>query len=173
MILLARLQSASSRPLPATTCGLTKYGATKRYSSPTFAPGGEVLFGPMPWQTGHPSSTTFAMNFHLRPNLAFFARCDMIQPLVAIPLSANKTRFMTWTCMSKEFAQKPAFAEKVQILKDFCRKVNDEDRELTLAIQSGLTSRYFPRGPIHELERVVHHKSQGYLAALSGAGDFS
>jgi choline monooxygenase len=151
----------------------TKYGATKRYSSPTFSPGGDAMFGPIPWLADHPAGPTFAMNFHLRPNFAFFARCDMIQPFVAIPLSVNKTRFVTWICMPKEFTTRPAFEEKAEILKAFCRKVNDEDRDLVLAIQSGLNSRYFPRGPVHELERVIHHKSQGYLSAMSSDGDFA
>ncbi|EJJ26708.1 aromatic ring-hydroxylating oxygenase subunit alpha [Rhizobium sp. CF142] len=152
---------------------LTKYGATKKYNSPTFAPGGSVLFGQIPWLKDMPGGgSTFAMNFHLRPNMAFFARCDMIQPWVAIPLGVNKTRFITWTCIPREYVGTPGFDEKVQLIKDFCRKVNDEDRDLTLAIQSGMTSRYFPRGPIHELERVIHHKSQGYLHAMTHGGDF-
>jgi len=152
---------------------LTKYGATKRYSSPTFAPGGTVLFGLMPALEEHPGGDKFAMNFHLRPNLAFFARCDMIQPLVAIPLGVNKTRFVTWSCIPRKYVGTPGFEEKAQLIKDFCRKLNAEDRDLTLAIQAGMTSRYFPRGPIHELERVVHHKSLGYLNAMSGNGDFT
>lgn len=165
--------SAGYVPQTSSNLRLTKYGATKRYSSPTFAPGGEVLFGPMPWLADHPDGNTFALSFYLRPNLSFFARCDMIQPLVAIPISVNKTRFITWTCMPKEFTKRPAFAEKVELLKDFCRKVNDEDRELVLAIQAGLSSRYYPRGPIHELEKLVHHRTQGYLDAMTTNGDFT
>lgn len=164
--------SAGYKPQTSSNLRLTKYGATKRYSSPTFAPGGEVLFGPMPWLADHPAGRTFALSFYLRPNFAFFARCDMIQPWVAIPLGAGKTRFTTWTCIPKEHLDQPAFPEKVQLIKDFCRKVNDEDRDLTLAIQAGLSSRYFPRGPVHELERLVHHRTQGYLAAMTGNGDF-
>lgn len=152
---------------------LTKYGATKKYSSPTFAPGGSVLFGLLPALKDHPNRDNFAMNFHLRPNFAFFARCDMIQPWVAIPLGAGKTRITSWTCIPKEYVGAPAFEEKIQLIKDFCRKVNAEDVDLILAIQSGLKSRYFPRGPLHELERVIHHKTQGYLRAMAGDGDFT
>lgn len=152
---------------------LTKYGATKKYSSPTFSPGGTVLFGLLPALEDDPSRSTFAMNFHLRPNFAFFARCDMIQPWVAIPIGVNKTRVTAWTCIPKKYVGSPGFNEKVQLIKDFCRKVNAEDKDLTLAIQAGMKSRYFPRGPIHELERVIHHKSQGYLNAMTGNGDFT
>ncbi|MBN9427674.1 MAG: aromatic ring-hydroxylating dioxygenase subunit alpha [Burkholderiales bacterium] len=164
--------SAGYKPQTSSNLRLTKYGATKRYSSPTFAPGGEALFGPMPWLADHPDGLTLALSFYLRPNFAFFARCDMIQPWVAIPLDVNRTRFVTWTCVPKEFLSRPAFAEKVQIIKDFCRKLNDEDRGFVLAVQSGLSSRYYPRGPVHELERLVHHRTQGYLAAMTSNGDF-
>ena len=165
--------SSGYKPQVSSNLRLTKYGATKRYSSPTFSPGGDALFGPMPWLADHPDGLTFALSFYLRPNFAFFGRCDMIQPLVAIPLGVNKTRFITWTCVPKQFLTRPAFAEKAQILKDFCRKVNDEDRELVLAIQHGLSSRYHPRGPIHELEKIVHHRTQGYLEAMKTSGDFA
>lgn len=165
--------SAGYKPQTTSNLRLTKYGATKRYSSSTFAPGGEALFGPMPWLANHLAGSTFAMSFYLRPNFAFFARCDMIQPWVALPLGVNKTRFVTWTCMPKEFTTRPAFEEKVQLIKDFCRKLNDEDRDLVLAIQAGLSSRYYPRGPLHELEALVHHRTQGYLKAMTEGGDFA
>ena len=40
------------------------------------------------------------------------------------------------------------------------------------AIQKGLTSRYFVRGPMHDLEKMIHHRINRYLdAMLDGAAD--
>jgi choline monooxygenase len=159
---------------PQTTADLklTKYGSRKFYSVGTFAPDGQALFGPMPWLKDHPNGTNLGFSFYLRPNLAFFGRSDMIQPCVALPLSIDRTHIIVWTCMPAEFQSLPAYDEKIQIIKDFCRKVNAEDIDLILALQRGLSSRFYPQGPMHELEKLVHHRTQGYLDALAGDGDF-
>jgi len=39
------------------------------------------------------------------------------------------------------------------------------------AIQRGLSSRYFVRGPMHDLEEMIHHRINCYLRALEGDGD--
>jgi phenylpropionate dioxygenase-like ring-hydroxylating dioxygenase large terminal subunit len=163
--------NAGYKPQVSSNLRLTKYGSTKQYSSPTFTPGGEVFFGSMPWLADHPAGSTFALSFYLRPNFAFFARCDMIQPWVALPLTPTKTRISGWTSVPREFASRPDFAEKVEIINAFCRKVNDEDAALILALQKGTRSRFFPDGPMHELERLIHHRAQGYLKAMEGGGD--
>jgi Rieske 2Fe-2S family protein len=145
---------------------LTKYGWHKEYVSGTMAPDAELLFGPAPWLANHEKGKLFAFSAFLRPNFYLFARADMIQPWVAYPLSATKTRVTGWTCLPKEFVGKPAFNEKVKILADFARKFGDEDAELMRAMQKGLTSRYFDRGPMHELEKIIHHRINRYLDAM-------
>lgn len=159
------------KPQTSSNLRLTKYGATKQYSSPTFAPEGEPLFGPMPWLADHPSGRNVAVSFYLRPNFAFFGRCDMIQPCSALPISPTRTLITCWTCMPKEFVGTPGYDEKVKVIADFCRQVNEEDKALILSIQKGLSSRAFPQGPVHELEKILHHRTQGYIAAMAGDGD--
>jgi phenylpropionate dioxygenase-like ring-hydroxylating dioxygenase large terminal subunit len=150
---------------------LNKYGSTKQYVSPTFAPNGQVLFGPMPWLADHPSGDHVAMSHFLRPNFAFFARCDMIHCWMAQPMSPTRTRVNGWICMPKEFANDPDFQQKVQLIADYNAKVNQEDRDLIHALQKATTSRYYPSGPVHELERLAYHRNKGYLAAMAGNGD--
>jgi len=163
-------RSIGYKPQTTADVKLTKYGARKFYSSGTSAPDGEALFGPMPWLADHPSGRLFAMSFYLRPNFAFFARCDMVQPWVALPLSPTRTRISGWTCMPQEFTTRPAFKEKVEIIADYCLKQNGEDRELILALQKGTTSRFYPQGPLHELESLVHQRVKGYLHEMKGGG---
>lgn len=151
----------------------TKHGWNKEYISGTMAPGAELLFGPAPWLKDHPKGKLFAFAAFLRPNFYFFARADMIQPWVAYPLGPNRTRVTGWTCLPKEFIGKPAFKEKVALMAKFARDFTAEDTELVRAMQRGLNSKYFPRGPMHEMERVIHHRINRYLDALHGDGEVS
>lgn len=148
---------------------LTRHGWHKEYVSGTMAPGAELLFGPAPWLADHEKGKLFAFSAFLRPNFYLFARADMVQPWVAYPLSETRTRVTGWTCIPTEFVGKPAFAEKVRILADFARKFSNEDAELMGAIQKGLTSRYFVRGPMHDLEKMIHHRINRYLEAIQEA----
>ena len=158
---------------PQTTANvkLTKHGARKHYLAGTSSFGGEPLFGPMPWLKDHPAGKLMALSFYLRPNLAFFARCDMVQPWTAQPITPTRTKIIGWTCMPKEFADMPGYEVKVRMLAEYCHKQNMEDKALILALQRGTTSAYFPQGPLHELEALVHHRTRSYLRAMAGAGD--
>ncbi len=150
---------------------LTKYGWHKEYVSGTMAPDAELLFGPAPWLAEHEKGALFAYSAFLRPNFYLFARADMVQPWVAYPLSATRTRVTGWTCIPKVFAGKPGFADKVAIMARFARRFGDEDAALMRAMQKGLGSRYFERGPMHKLEAMIHHRINRYLDALEGAGE--
>ena len=68
-------------------------------------------------------------------------------------------------------AGKPGFADKVAIMARFARRFGDEDAALMRAMQKGLGSRYFERGPMHKLEAMIHHRINRYLDALEGAGE--
>ncbi|MEI6722807.1 MAG: SRPBCC family protein, partial [Betaproteobacteria bacterium] len=149
----------------------TKYGWYKEYVSGTMAPDAELLFGPAPWLADHPKGKFFAFSAFLRPNFYLFARADMVQPFVAYPVGVNKTRVTGWTCIPKEFVDSPAFADKVAILARFVRKFAGEDNDLVRAMQKGLGSRYFRRGPMHELEAIVYHRINRYLDAVHGTGE--
>ena len=48
-----------------------------------------------------------------------------------------------------------------------------EDNDLVRAMQKGLSSRYFVRGPMHELESIIHHRVNRYLDAVHGDGEVS
>lgn len=150
---------------------LTKYGWNKEYISGTMAPDAELLFGPAPWLADHEKGALFAFSAFLRPNFYLFARADMVQPWVAYPLSATRTRVTGWTCLPKEFTGRPGFEDKVVILAKFARKFGDEDAALMRAMQKGLGSRYFDRGPMHELEKMIHHRINRYLDAMEGDGE--
>jgi Rieske 2Fe-2S family protein len=150
---------------------LTKHGWHKEYVSGTMAPDAELLFGPAPWLADHEKGALFAFSAFLRPNFYLFARADMVQPWVAYPISATRTRVTGWTCIPTEFLGRPAFKEKVAILSAFARKFAGEDADLMGAIQKGLGSRYFTRGPMHELERMIHHRINRYLEAMAGPGE--
>lgn len=150
---------------------LTRHGWFKEYVSGTMAPDAELLFGPAPWLADHEKGKLFAFSAFLRPNFYLFARADMIQPWVAYPLSATRTRVTGWTLLPKEFTGRPAFKEKVAILAEFARRFAQEDANLMRAMQKGLTSRYFVRGPMHEMEKMIHHRINRYLEALHGDGE--
>lgn len=149
----------------------TKYGWHKEYVSGTMAPDAELLFGPAPWLKDHPKGKQFAFSAFLRPNFYLFARADLVQPFVAYPLGPNRTQVTGWTCLPKSFVGMPAFQEKVDILAKFVRKFAGEDNDLVRAMQRGLSSKYFPRGPMHELEAVIHHRINRYLDAVHGDGE--
>ena len=149
----------------------TKYGWHKEYISGTMAPDAELLFGPAPWLKDHPKGKQFAFSAFLRPNFYLFARADLVQPFVAYPLGVDRTRVIGWTCLPKSFVGMPAFDEKVAILARFVRKFAGEDNDLVRAMQRGLSSKYFPRGPMHELEVVIHHRINRYLEAVHGEGE--
>lgn len=149
----------------------TKYGWYKEYVSGTMAPDAELLFGPAPWLADHPKGKFFAFSAFLRPNFYLFARADMVQPFVAYPVGVNKTRVTGWTCIPKQFVDSPAFADKVAILARFVRKFAGEDNDLVRAMQKGLGSRYYMRGPMHELEAIVYHRINRYLDAVHGTGE--
>lgn len=150
---------------------LTRHGWFKEYVSGTMAPDAELLFGPAPWLADHEKGRLFAFSAFLRPNFYLFARADMLQPWVAYPLSATRTRVTGWTLLPKEFTARPAFKEKVAILAEFARRFAQEDADLMRAMQKGLTSRYFVRGPMHEMEKIIHHRINRYLEALYGDGE--
>jgi len=119
----------------------------------------------------HPKGKHFAFSAFLRPNFYFFARVDLIQPWVVYPISPTKSRVTGWTCLPKEFLGTPAFDDKVAILAKFARKFAGEDVELMRAMQRGLTSRYFVRGPMHDMEKIIHFRINRYLEAMEGDGD--
>ena len=135
------------------------------------APDAELLFGPASWLANHEKGALFAFSAFLRPNFYLFARADMVQPWVAYPVSATRTRVTGWTCLPKEFVGRPAFDDKVAILANFARKFGDEDAALMRAMQKGLGSRFFERGPMHELEKMIHHRINRYLDAMEGDGE--
>lgn len=151
----------------------TKHGWYKEYVSGTMAPDAELLFGPAPWLADHPKGKLFAFSAFLRPNFYLFARADLVQPFVAYPIGVDKTRVTGWTCIPKQFLGAPAFEDKVAILAKFVRKFAGEDNDLVRAMQKGLSSRYFARGPMHELESIIHHRVNRYLDAVHGEGEVS
>ncbi len=149
----------------------TKWGWRKVYPSRSMSPDGALLFGPTPWLADHELGPSFAYSAFLRPNFNFLARADMIQPWVSYPLGPERSRVTGFTCLWKGAEETPAFAQKVELLKDFARKFAGEDMELLQYTQKGLRSRRFAGGPMHAQEIAIHHRINRYLDAMQGDGD--
>ena len=149
----------------------TKWGWRKVYPSRSMSPDGELLFGPTPWLADHELGANFAYSAFLRPNLNLLARADMIQPWVTYPLGPERSLVTGFTCLWKGAEQKPAFRQKVQLLKDFARKFAGEDMDLLERTQRGLRARRFSGGPMHAQELAIHHRINRYLDAMQGDGD--
>ena len=136
------------------------------YTSNTMAPDGELLFGKMPWLADKPKD--FAFTVFLRPNLNFFSRVDMVQPMVCYPLGPEKTQITAWTQLPIEWQNQPAFKEKCKVLGDFVRRVLAEDQEMVASLQNGVHSRAFVPGPTVPLEAAIHHTLNNYVDRLFG-----
>lgn len=149
----------------------TKWGWRKLYPSRSMSPDGEMMFGPAPWLKDHPLGAAFAYSAFMRPNFNFLVRADMLQPWVTYPLGVNRCRVTGYTCLWKGAEERPAFKEKVSLLKQFARNFAGEDVELLLSTQRGLGSRRFVGGPIHVQESAIHHRINRYLDAMQGEGD--
>ena len=151
---------------------LKRHSYNSAYESYTMAPKGATLFGTMPWLRGKVNEL-FACMTWIRPTMNFFARHDLLQPWVALPIDVNRTEITIYTQLPLEYFEQPAFPEKNAIYADFIRLVANEDKEMMASLQNGVASRAFRPGPTVKLERAIHHLLNYYLDRLLGDDDTS
>ena len=149
---------------------LTKYGFNATYEASTYAPGGATLFGPMPWLVGKVTER-FACATWIRPTMNFFARHDMLQPWVALPIDVDRTLVTVYTQLPACHFEAPAFEEKNRLYIGFLRQLASEDGRMLASLQNAVKSRAFRPGPTVKLERAVHHLLNYYLDRLVGDDD--
>ena len=146
---------------------LTKYGFNATYEASTYAPGGATLFGAMPWLQGKVSEK-FACATWIRPTMNFFARHDMLQPWIALPIDVDRTLVTVYTQLPNSHFEEPAFEEKNQLYLSFIRQLASEDVQMLESLQNAVKSRAFRPGPTVNLERAVHHLLNYYLDRMFG-----
>jgi Rieske 2Fe-2S family protein len=136
------------------------------YQTNTMAPDGVSLFGSMPWTKD--KAEDFAFLLFLRPNVNFFGRFDLVQPLVSYPLGPERVRITAWTQFPKENFEQPGFEARNKVYADFIREVVAEDAEMLASLQNGMRSRSFEPGPTTHLEKAIHHTLNYWLDRVYG-----
>ncbi len=136
------------------------------YNSAALVPGGKSLFGNMPWLADKPP--TFACLGHLAPNLQLFGRCDNLIVDIIWPVAPDKTRLWLHILFPKEHFERPDFAEKLQVYRDFQTQVIEEDRALVTALQRATRSRKFVPGRLSRLEHGIYNLANHHLDRLLG-----
>lgn len=157
-------------PLSSVKYNLRKHGYNVYYESYTMAPGGATLFDTMPWLRGKVNER-FACSTWLRPTTSIFARHDLLETWVILPLGPERTQITIYTHLPDEYFKRPAFAQMNQVYADFIRLVAAEDRELMESLQTAANSRNFTPGPTVKLECAVHQLLNYYVDTLFGKND--
>ena len=98
----------------------------------------------------------------------FFARHDMLQPWIALPIDVDRTLVTVYTQLPNSHFEEPAFEEKNQLYLSFIRQLASEDVQMLESLQNAVKSRAFRPGPTVNLERAVHHLLNYYLDRIFG-----
>ena len=130
-------------------------GTSMFYRSAPMVPGGESLFGRMPWLDDRPDN--FACSGHLSPNMQLIARSDNVHPFLIWPLGPDRCRVINYTLFPKRHFEQPGFAEKIAIYRDYLIEVVEEDREMVASLQHNMKSRRQRPGPMSKLELGIQH----------------
>lgn len=136
------------------------------YNSAALVPGGQSLFGNMPWLADKPPS--FACLGHLAPNFQMFGRCDNAIVDLIWPISPERTRLQLHILFPHHLFERPDFAEKLKIYHDFQVKVIEEDRALVTSLQAGARSKRFVPGRMSVLEHGVYNVINHHLDRILG-----
>ncbi|HVZ16146.1 MAG TPA: SRPBCC family protein, partial [Terriglobales bacterium] len=143
---------------------LTGHGYHMEYGTLDRTPSGDVLLGPLPWLKDKPER--FAFTAHIAPNFHIFARRDMIQSWVVVPLTHDRTRVTVWAQYAREHFDKPAFKQKNEVIAARIKKALTAEAPLLESLHFGARSRAYVPGPLVGQEYVVHHKLNRYLDRL-------
>ncbi|SLN64374.1 aromatic ring-hydroxylating oxygenase subunit alpha [Oceanibacterium hippocampi] len=142
-------------------------GLFGEYNSSALVPGGQSLFGNMPWLEDKPS--TFACLGHLPPNLQLFGRCDNAVWDAIWPINPDRTILHLNILFPKDLFKRDDFKAKLGIYADFQRQVIEEDRDLVTSLQRGAYSRKFVPGRLSTLEHGIYNLINYQIDRLSDA----
>jgi phenylpropionate dioxygenase-like ring-hydroxylating dioxygenase large terminal subunit len=131
------------------------------YKSAPSMEGGKSLFGSMPWLADKPES--FACSGFQGPNLQMFARCDGVIVHTIWPVSAARTRMVSYLLFPEEFRSEPDFEEKARRYAEYLKKIIDEDEAAITSLQRAANSRLFHPGRMSRLEHGVYNVLNYYL----------
>lgn len=131
------------------------------YSARSSVPGGKSLFGNMPWLSD--KAEDFACSGFQAPNVQMFARCDSVIVHCIWPISASKTRMLSYQLFPKSFLDDPAFREKADQYRDFIKSIIAEDEDAILSLQRAANSRLFQSGRMSKLEHGVYNAINYYF----------
>ena len=142
-------------------------GTSMFYHSAPMVPGGESLFGKMPWLGDRPDN--FACSGHLSPNMQLIARSDNVHPFVMWPLGPDRCRVVNYTLFPAQHFDLPRFEEKIEVYRNYLIDVVEEDREMVASLQQNTKSRRFRPGPMSKLELGIHHVINDVLDRIDGS----
>jgi Rieske 2Fe-2S family protein len=130
-------------------------------------PGAEPLLGKMPWLQDRPES--FACTGFLAPNFTVFGRIDCVRPMIAWPLSVNRTRLVIYHLFPEAFFERPDFQDKLKVYRDYQITVLEEDRTMIESMQQAMSSPAYVPGRMSVLEKPLHNFLNGYIERIFGA----
>ncbi len=136
-------------------------GMTIWYNAAPPTPGGEPLFGKMPWLEEQPYS--FACTGFLAPNLTLFGRIDCARLFVVWPETADRCVTMIYHLFPESFFERPDFDTNRQIYYDYQLVVLEEDCSMIHSLQKAMGTRGFTPGRMSTLEKPIHNYLNGYL----------
>lgn len=152
------LESYEFRPVRGGYHGYFKGG--------TLAPGGQSLFGTIPWISGKLAEGGYSS--HLRPNVAWFPRHDFHCFMSVWPgATPDKTVGISYQLFPKPYFQLPDFKERARLYDNFLKEFLAEDITMISALQQGVGSRYFAPGPMSSYEVAIHSLANYYLECLA------
>jgi len=154
-------------PINSIKYNLREHGYNVKYESYTMAPEGATLFETMPWLRGKVDEH-FAWSTWIRPTTSLFARHDLLETWVVLPLGPELTQITVYTLLPEEYFERPAFAQMNKIYADFIRLVADEDRAMLESLQNAARSRNYAPGPTVKLECGIHQLLNYYMDMLFG-----
>ena len=141
-----------------------KGGLSIFYKAAAPVPGGQSLFGKMPWLSDQLDS--FACTGYLAPNLHIFGRIDCVRPIVIWPLSPDSCRMVCYHLFPKELLARADFAEKSKVYHDYQVEVLEEDRSMIHSMQHATGASTFRPGALSTLERPIHNAVNYHLERL-------
>ena len=138
------------QPLDGYRYELFDGGYHGRFIGGTLVPEGKSLFGPIPWLPEELHSGGFSS--HIPPNVAWFPRFDYVSVNTNWPITPDTSLSITYQLFPPEHFEQPDFREKAQQYEDFYKAFMTEDKDMILALQNGMKSRYYEPGPVSSFE---------------------
>ena len=154
---LAVLHNATVGPLQpkdAYRFEITDGGYHGRFHGGTLTSDGKSrVGGPIPWLPEELHDGGFSS--HIPPNMGFFPRFDCVGYTTTWPIEVDRCVGWNYLLFPADYFERPGFMEAAQEYADFFQAVLNEDIEMMDALQKGLKSDYYARGPLSPFEAGV------------------